>query len=278
MAGHVINLTLRMTPGLRVLDVGPRRKAFDSTLLLETRDTEAVETLLKKTNPDFVINCVGVLIKASEEDKLAAIWHNAYFPNFLSQLCARDSRKLIHLSTDCVFSGRNGPYKETDFRDGDFVYDRTKALGEVMTGQDLTIRTSIVGPELQASGQGLFSWFITQSGSTKGYTKAYWSGVTTIQLAAFLVYVITSKPDLSGLIHYATSGGISKLDLIRIFNDVFRRGIKIDPVDSPVSDKRLIDTRGDFQCRAPQYRAQVAAMKLWIDDHSGLYPHYQARG
>ncbi len=277
MAGHVATLALRATSGFHVFDAGPRRKTFQSTLVLDTKDPMAVERLLKETDPDFVLNCVGVLIKSSEKDRLDAIWHNAYFPNFLSALCARDSRKFIHLSTDCVFSGRNGPYRETDFRDGDHIYDRTKALGEVTNGRDLTIRTSIVGPELHASGRGLFNWFMAQRGPVKGYAKALWSGVTTTQLAAFLVYVIAGNPELSGLIHYATPSGISKLELLCLFEEVFCRGLRIDSVDTPAVDKRLIDTRGDFQCKAPQYPQQVAAMKLWIDDHAGLYPHYEAR-
>ena len=277
MAGHVVTLTLKSTPGLRVFDVGPRAHAFESTLIVDTTDRLALERLLKETNPDFVLNCIGVLTKAAEENRLDAIWHNAGFPNLLSDICARDSRKLIHLSTDCVFSGRNGPYREADFRDGDHIYDRTKALGEVTSGRDLTVRTSIVGPELKETGVGLFNWFMAQRSAVKGYAKALWSGVTTPQLAAFLVYVITRNRDLSGLIHYTTPGGISKLELLRLFNNVFRRGLRIDSVDAPALDKRLIDTRGDFECTAPQYSEQVAVMKLWIDDHAGLYPHYKTR-
>jgi dTDP-4-dehydrorhamnose reductase len=278
MAGHIVTLALSAKPGLRVFNAGPRRKIFDSTLALDTRDPPAVERLLKQTNPHFVINCVGVLIKASEEDALDAIWHNAYFPRLLSAICARDSRKLIHLSTDCVFSGKNGPYREADFRDGDLVYDRTKALGEVTNGRDLTIRTSIVGPELKENGPGLFNWFMAQRGTIKGYAKVFWSGVTTMQLAVFLLYLITSNPELSGLVHYATPGGISKLELLSLFNDTFHRGIGIDSTDIPMVDKRLIDTRMDFQCKPPAYAQQISAMKLWIDDHARLYPHYKPLG
>lgn len=186
MAGHVLRLTLEATPGLRVFDAGPRRQVFDTTRVVDTRDPLAVEKLLKETDPRFVINCTGVLIEESATNKLDAIWCNSYLPNLLSALCACDARKLIHLSTDCVFSGREGPYREGDFRDGDTTYDRTKALGEVTIGDDLTIRTSIVGPELKPNGVGLFHWFMSQRGEIKGFAKALWSGVTTMQLAAFV--------------------------------------------------------------------------------------------
>jgi dTDP-4-dehydrorhamnose reductase len=277
MAGHVITLALAGTSGLRVFDAGPRQKAFGSTLVLDTRNAQAVEGLLADTDPQFVVNCLGVLIRASEISVLDAIWYNAYLPNLLSVLCARASRKLIHLSTDCVFSGKHGPYRENDFRDGDLVYDRTKALGEVTTSHDLTVRTSIVGPELKSSGTGLFHWFMSQTGAVKGYARALWSGVTTVQLASFLVYVITGNPALSGLIHYATHDGISKLELLRLFDEVFHRRLRIDSVDVPALDRRLIDTRGDFPL-PPDYPEQVAVMKMWIDEHAALYPHYGTRG
>jgi dTDP-4-dehydrorhamnose reductase len=274
MAGHVITLRLSGTPGLKVLDAGPRKKVFENTLLTDLNDPTAIERLLKETTPDFIVNCIGVLVKQSETDRLNAIWINAYLPNLISRVCEKSATKLIHLSTDCVFSGKNGPYREIDHPDGNAYYDRTKALGEVNNTKDLTIRTSIAGPELKDSGTGLFDWFMTQKGSINGFTRASWSGVMTPQLAEFINYIIIQKPALSGLVHYATPGGITKFELLSLFKDVFHRNVNIVPVEEPILDKRLLNTRIDIENSLPNYREQVERTKRWVMDHPRFYTQY----
>ena len=172
-----------------------------------------------------------------------------------------------------MFSGKNGPYREDSFRDGNAVYDRTKALGEVANGDDLTIRTSIIGPELLPSGTGLFNWFMKQAKVVTGYQNVLWSGVTTTQIADFIAYVIGTQAALRGIVHYATPSGISKFELLKVLNHVFERGKEIRPVEEPRADKRL-NVRDDMSCVPPTYIAQIASLKAWIDSHPELYWHY----
>jgi dTDP-4-dehydrorhamnose reductase len=274
MAGHVVTLTLGETTGLQVFDIGPRRKIFDSTYLIDVKKQVEIEHMIDQLRPDYLVNCIGVLVRESETNRLDAIWCNAYLPNLLSDICRNRSVKLIHLSTDCVFSGKNGPYAENSICDGNGYYDRTKVLGEITGGSDLTIRTSILGPELDPDGVGLFNWFMAQKGKVNGFSRALWSGVTTLQLAEFLRHMIASHVDLTGIIHYSTMPGISKFEIIRMLSIEFEKGIIVTPVPEPIVDKRLMNTRSDFRSNPPDYHEQFGAMKQWIFDHASLYPHY----
>ena len=129
--------------------------------------------------------------------------------------------KLIHISTDCVFSGRQGMYADNDFRDADDIYGRSKALGEIFSDKDLTIRTSIIGPELKRYGEGLFHWFMSQRERVNGYTKVFWSGVTTLELAKAIEYSLDN--DVTGLFQLSNGVRISKYDLLVLFNEIFKR-------------------------------------------------------
>ena len=275
MAGHALAAYIRESGGFDVSDVGPRSRAFESTILADILTNEGLERRIDEIAPGCVVNCVGMLVKACEERKREAIYINAYLPRLLSEICASRAIRLIHLSTDCVFSGANGPYDEDATRDGDSFYDRTKALGEIVDGGDLTIRTSIIGPELREDGTGLFDWFVRQEGETYGFRSALWSGVTTIELAKFIHHVILRKPDLAGLVHYSVSGGISKFDLLGLIREEFGTKSRVVPVDEPRIDKRLICTRTDLGMAPVPYSLQIAEMRDWIRSHSDLYPRFR---
>ena len=184
MAGHVMAEYLAQKPEYEVIRCA-RRAATPDTILLDVTEFSHVEDVLGEQRPDIVINCVGMLIQTSRDRLDQAILINSYLPHFLSRLGIKLKYgfRLIHISTDCVFSGDRGGYAEDDFRDGDTPYARTKALGEVINDRDLTLRTSIIGPELKQNGTGLLHWFLMQKGEIKGFTSAYWSGVTTLELA-----------------------------------------------------------------------------------------------
>ena len=168
----------------------------------------------------------------------------------------------MHVSTDCVFSGKKGAYADTDFRDGDTVYARTKALGEVIDERNLTVRTSIIGPELKDNGTGLFHWFMNQHGEIKGYRRAFWSGVTTLELAKFIHAAI--RNDLTGLFQLSMPEKVSKYDLLKLFREIWRKeDVTIAPYDDYFCDKSMkCSSRADFGYSLPgDYRQMLIELK-----------------
>jgi dTDP-4-dehydrorhamnose reductase len=274
MAGHVLALSLKAMGSMTVMNAGPRKAVFEDTILCDLSTAQSIRAFLDSIRPDVVINCVGILTKAAEDDKLSAVWFNAYFPHLLSEWASRHGAKLVHISTDCVFSGNGGPYRVDSPRDGDLFYDRSKALGELDNGRDLTIRTSIIGPELSARGVGLFNWFMTQRGRVSGYRHVLWSGVTTIELARFIALVLERYRDASGLLQVSHSSGISKYDLLELIKREMGRSIAIEPSDVLRIDKRLIPCLGGLDFKVKDYEEQVRDMAAWIKGRSALYPHY----
>ncbi|MGQ9889901.1 MAG: dTDP-4-dehydrorhamnose reductase family protein [Aggregatilineales bacterium] len=204
---------------------------------------ESVVKAVAAARPDVVINCVG-LIKQREDasDPLLAIDVNARFPHQLAALCAAAGARLIHISTDCVFDGKQGLYRESDPVTAQDLYGRTKALGEI-TDQlhALTLRTSLVGREL-GTRYGLLEWFLAQPGPVKGYTRAVFSGFPTGEVAAILRDYVLPRPELHGLYHLA-SQPISKHDLLCLFNAAYRRGVEIIPDAQVVVDRSLDGSR-----------------------------------
>jgi dTDP-4-dehydrorhamnose reductase len=274
MAGHVLALYLREAGLDDTMDIGPRKKVFPGTELCDLEDQPAIAGLLDRLKPEVLVNCTGVLVKASEERKREALWFNAYLPRLLSDLCAARRIRFIHLGTDCVFSGKSGPYREDSPRDGDDFYGRSKALGEVAEGGDLTIRTSIIGPELKA-GTGLFDWFMRAPSPLSGYRRAFWSGVTTLELAKFIRHVVSKRPELRGLVHYSVPGGIDKYSLLGLIDEAMGAGKDLRPMDEPAIDKRLVSTREDLGMSPPPYSEQLRELVAWIAAHPSLYPHYR---
>lgn len=206
-------------------------------------DFDSVVAALAATRPDVVINAIGIVKqRAAALDPVASLTVNALFPHRLARLCRIGGSCLIHISTDCVFSGRRGEYVETDTADADDLYGRSKLLGEVTDPPDLTLRTSLIGRELSGS-QGLVEWFLDQRGrSVRGFTRAIFSGLTTPALAALIVDLIEHHPNLAGLWHVA-SPPISKHDLLCLIRDAMALDIAIEPDDTVVIDRGLDDDR-----------------------------------
>lgn len=273
MAGHVISLYLR-EQGYDVDTLSAKNPLDDQTKLVDAMDKTALETALKADNYDVVINAIGILVKQSEDRKDLSSYLNGYLPHQLEYLFAGTSTKIIHLSTDCVFSGYNAPYREDSPFDGEPFYDRSKALGEIKNDKDLTFRMSIIGPDMQSTGIGLFNWFYAQTGEILGFTNAIWSGITTIELAKGIDAAI--KQDLTGLYQLVPSTNISKYNLVKTFVDAFKRDdITVKADDRAAPDKTLVNTRTDFDYTVPDYKTMVTEMKEWIDAHKSLYEHYK---
>lgn len=250
MLGHVVVRYLKETGRYDLIPCSRKVISGEEGVVVDVTDFNKVSSIIKEHRPDFVINAVGMLVKASSENPALAILVNSYFPHFLANLGKQSGFKLIHISTDCVFSGKTGKYSENSFRDGDLVYDRTKAMGEVVDSRNLTIRTSIIGPELNSNGSGLFSWFMRQSGIVNGYANAIWSGVTTLELAKAIDAAITQ--DIVGL-YQLTMPPISKYDLLLLIKKVWHKSdVEVIPYSDFHCDKSLVCTRVDFQYELPK--------------------------
>jgi dTDP-4-dehydrorhamnose reductase len=273
MAGHVITTgLLEDINNYNVISVARSSSKIKPTVILDVSDFEGLKSLLDSTKPDIVINCIGLLNKTAEDNPDQAILINSYLPHFLESITKNTKTKVIHISTDCVFSGDEGSYFESSFKNGSGYYAQSKALGELNNSKDLTFRTSIIGPELNQNGIGLFHWFTNQDSEINGYTNAFWTGVTTIELLNAIKVAIEN--DLVGLYHLVHSEKISKFNLVCLFNDVFGTGLSIVPYDGYSVDKSLINTRSDFAFQVKGYKEMIIEMKKWIIDHKELYTHY----
>jgi len=272
MAGHVISTYLKES-GFLVDTLSGHNKYDESTSIIDVTNKVAFENYLNSKNYDVVINCIGILVKNSEEHKDLASYINAHVPHYLEAKYKNSNTKIVHLSTDCVFSGKNAPYKENSQYDGESFYDRSKALGELNNEKDLTLRMSIIGPDMQESGIGLFNWFYAQTGEIYGYTNAIWSGITTIELAKGIKSAI--EQNITGLYHLVPSKNISKYNLLKLLIETFhRQDMVLKPDDTVALDKTLINTRDDFNFTVSDYPIMLVEMCDWINNHKDFYPHY----
>ncbi len=270
MAGHIMAEVLDETNDYEVFGVA-RQSGKYVDKILDVRDAKTLENYLEEVKPDYVVNCVGALVSQSKDDVSTAILLNSFLPNFLSKIGNKLDYKLIHISTDCVFSGKDGQYTETSFRDGDDNYARSKALGEVINDKDLTIRTSIIGPELKSNGTGLLDWFFKQKDTVNGYTHAYWSGVTTLELAKATVEFI--KQDITGLYQLCPKDKISKFELLKLFNVIWEGDLEVIPFDDYHVDKSLLCTRTDFNYPIPKFEKMLIELREWMNEHLEYYTY-----
>ncbi|MDT0294038.1 SDR family oxidoreductase [Mesonia ostreae] len=272
MLGHQVVYRLDNNPDFEVVNVSYRNKLNSNTIILDLNNKSKLEDLLKDEKPTYVINCVGVLIKGANSNPANAIYLNSYLPHFLAQVCDDINAKLIHISTDCVFSGDKGGYTEKDEKDGKDIYAKTKALGEVENTKHLTLRTSIIGPELKENGEGLFHWFMEQEGETNGFTQAIWSGVTTTELAKVIEQSI--KQELQGLYHVTNSKSINKFELLKLFKKETGKAVKINEVEGKAVNKSFVDTQRDLKRIIPSYAIMVQEMVQFMKENPTLYKNY----
>ncbi|MBA4277252.1 SDR family oxidoreductase [Flavobacterium sp.] len=275
MAGHMLYNYFTENKLYDVFGLARNIVSSHKLFNVDVSDTTQLSLLFKEHQFDYVVNCIGILNKDAEDHPSKAIWFNSYFPHYLEEITERTKTKIIHISTDCVFSGKEGGYTENDFKNGTGFYAQSKALGELTNDKDVTIRTSIIGPELNQNGIGLFHWFMSQSDDAqlKGFTKAFWSGLTTLELAKVVDAII--KQHVVGLIQVAPSSKIDKFSLLSLFNSIYRNNVmNIEPNDDYYVDKSLVSIRTDFEYQVPNYQKMLESQKDWIFKHSGIYPHY----
>ena len=269
MAGHMI---LQYLSGLGSYEVVGLARAEDSRFVdrqVDVEDLGQLTDVLKAVQPTVVVNCVGVLNAAADDDPGRAVLLNSYLPHWLAQMGDALGFRLIHLSTDCVFSGVTGGYTEASEPDGTTVYAHTKALGEVSSPPHVTFRTSIVGPELKQNGSGLLEWFLRQAGSVPGYASVLWTGVTTLELAKAVHAAI--EENLSGLYHLVPDRPISKYDLLREIARAFDLcDVQVVPQGSPHCQRTLVCTRTDFSFRVHDYGTMLDELAKVVHDMPDL--------
>ncbi len=209
---------------------------------VDVNHEDSLVSVLDQVRPDVVINCAGLTKhKPGADDPLISLPINTMMPHRLANLCKLISARLIHISTDCVFSGQQGGYVEDDFTDAHDVYGQSKALGELHYPHTVTLRTSTIGHELQ-SQFGLLDWFLSQEGECKGYTRAIFSGLPTVVFAQSIRDFVIPNRDLSGLYHVAAKP-IAKFDLLTLISKVYGKAIEITPDDKFVIDRSLNASR-----------------------------------
>ena len=264
MAGHLVFKKLPQLGNYEMYGIARNHPETSHVFDLDVSDTSKLKAIVQENQFDVIVNCIGILNKDAEDHPDKAIWFNAYFPHFLENITKETSTKVVHISTDCVFSGKKGSYSETDFKDGEGFYAQSKALGEIVNHKDVTLRTSIIGPELNSNGIGLFHWFMKQDNTQtlKGFTQAFWSGITTIELANVIHWAIQNE--VTGLKQIAGEK-IDKYQLLLLFNEVFKNNqVAILADDYYKVDKSLMSSRTDFVYTLPDYKQMLMEMRTWI--------------
>lgn len=238
-AGYEVLGSARSTSALRLL---PEELSDRVVCGVDVENMDTLTSLFAKARPDVVINCIGLVKQLAEaHDPLAAIPINALLPHRLARLCDVAGARLVHMSTDCVFSGAKGMYTESDISDAKDLYGRSKYLGEVDYPQAITLRTSIIGHELSGV-DSLVGWFLAQHGGVKGFRRAIFSGLPTVELARVIRDHVLPHSELHGLYHVSAEP-INKFDLLTLIARAYGKTIAITPDDTLVIDRSLDSSR-----------------------------------
>lgn len=239
-AEHEVWGTLRSSAAVAAFAPADRARLL---LGVDVLDQDALMAAVAKVRPQVVINCIGLIKQlADAKDPLTALPINAMLPHRLARVCELVGARLIHVSTDCVFSGKQGGYLESDVSDADDLYGKSKYIGELHDlPHAITLRTSIIGHEL-GSSYALVDWFLAQQGSVRGFSKAVFSGLPTVELARVMKDFVLAHPELNGLYHVAAEP-IAKLDLLRLVAAQYGKDIAIAADDALVIDRSLNGSR-----------------------------------
>ena len=275
MVGHLVALYLE-EQGHQVVGYCRREAPISTVVRGDLYDIDLISEVIKKGEFDIVVNAAGLLVADCENDKSSGIYVNAYVPHLLAKLANENGARLIQLSTDCVFSGNTGPYTEGTRPDGEEMYAKTKALGEVRYEPNLTLRNSVVGPDISPAGIGLLNWFMQQEDVIEGWEKAIWTGMTTLETATVIDFA--AKNDAYGLVNMVPASPINKYDLLQLFKKYLRNDdLHIEKTDWFVSDKALTRTNYALDWEVPSYEKMVCDMMGWINAHRDIYPDYYYR-
>ena len=250
---------------------------LDNTINGDASDISLIKQAIEVGKYDAVINCIGLLNQFAENNKAMAILLNSYLPRYLVEVTKDTKTKVIHMSTDCVFAGNDGPYYEDTLPNGVTFYDRSKAMGEINNDKDLTFRNSIVGPDIKGfqvsvSSIGLWHKKVLSEDLQEPFGQVSppilwqrpWSRHLRRISQDFITLLITSP--------------LAKFDLCSLFNKYFRGGeVVINPNNKLQIDKSLFRKRTDFSFIVPSYEQQIKEMREWVDAHPSLYSHYNVK-
>ena len=274
MLGNAVLRVFAESPGFEAW--GTVRSARSSALLpaavqgrliggIEVTDLDSLLRAVAAARPDVVINCIGLVKQlAAANDPLEALPINAILPHRLARICAATGARLVHLSTDCVFSGARGMYRESDFADADDLYGRSKFLGETAAPHTITLRTSIIGHELDGA-RSLVGWFLAQPGPVRGFARAIFSGLPTVEIARVIRDHVLPRPDLAGLYHLSAAP-ISKYDLLHLIAERYAKAIEIErdnafTIDRSLDSSRFRDATGFTPQPWPDLVAAMASFR-----------------
>jgi dTDP-4-dehydrorhamnose reductase len=253
MAGHITTEFLKENTTWEILPLD--RSNFE---VEESRNwKEKIINLNSENQIDQIINFIGVLKPQAVKNPILAIKINSLFPHELANLCSNLKIKLIHISTDC--------WTDLD------IYGRSKRAGELNYPEHLTIRTSIIGPELKSDGSGLFHWFMSQKGEANGFVNHYWDGITTLELAKRIKFILESNPELNQTLDLRTKQKVNKFELLNNIRDVFNKNININRTETETIDKT--NNNPDMVCEST-LKEQLIELKGWMINHKPLYNQY----
>ena len=271
MLGHMVYHFLDSTNKYDLYDLSFRNKLNSKTIIVDISDQQKLSNLINDLSPDVIINCIGVLIKGSKENLKNAIYINSYFPHWLKDVCEYINCKLIHVSTDCVFSGKNGGNDEHSIKDAVDDYGKTKSLGEFDSKNHLCIRTSIIGPELKQNGEGLMHWLFNQQGTINGFKNVFWSGATTLELAKAIHFSIENN--ISGRWNVTNGEPISKFDLLKTIIKTFSiNKLKLESNTDKISDKSLKSIRG-IDYKVSSYQIMLEDLACYYTENKNKYSY-----
>lgn len=260
---HELKVTLRQD-----MSAYASYNLFDSSNAytgIDVRSPERLTEVMADFRPQAVINAVGIVKqRPTAKESIPSLEINALLPHRLSVLCRVAGARLVHLSTDCIFSGKKGNYQETDFSDAEDLYGKTKFLGEVHDEHCLTLRTSIIGREL-ARNKSLLEWFLAQTGTIKGFTNAIYTGFTTLEIARIIEDMVVNHPEAFG-VYQVSSNPINKYELLLLFREKLGHQIEILPDDSFHCDRSLDSTRfrRDFNYVPPTWETMIEELREQI--------------
>ena len=275
MLGHVIYLYFKSHTKYNIEDCYLRTNVFKKGKKLNLLSPNSIKKMMANQTNTVIINTLSVLIEESKNKIEKAIYVNSFLPNYISSFLINTSNKFIHISTDCVFSGIDGNYDENSISDAYDNYGKTKALGEVCQGSNLTLRTSKIGPCLKNQSEELLDWFLKQGGSIKGFKNALWNGVTTLELTKSIKKAIDLN--LTGIYNVAPFEKISKYELLTILNNVFKRDLTIEPSYEIRIDRSLIDSRKEIKYKCKNYYEMFFELKDFMLNNFEYYKHYNIR-
>lgn len=269
MLGHLLSDYLTKLNKYNVYNLSRSSSNQTNLFVCDVTDLINLKETITKISPEIIINCIGLLNEDANRNPTKANFINSILPNYLIDISKNLRFKLIHISTDCVFSGENGNYYEYSTKDAKDIYGKTKSKGEFELEGHLTIRTSIIGPDLNKDGKGLFQWIMKQTGKIKGYTNVLWTGVTSLELSKAIHFSISNNID--GIWNLSNENPISKYDLLKLIIEEFSLiNINIEKFSKYRSDKSLKSYR-DISYDVPDYKSMLKDLREYYILNKNLY-------